>query len=246
MVVLLVVLLLAAGVCARLGAWQLDRAAERSERAAARSAQAEVVASPVPLDAVVAPQRGLTQEMVGRRVLVVGEYLDADQYLVPEEGPGGAPGALVLTGLRVVEGAGAGAVLPVVRGWVEGPPQDWVAELAPNGRLVPPPGRVRLVGALAGSEAAAGSAGDDGVLGSVSAGQLANLWGSPIYSGYLRLVSAEPAQAGPLTAVPEPPAQPGGLALQNLAYAAQWWIFGGFALAVWVRLVRDEAGRLRQ
>lgn len=246
MVVLLVVLLLAAGVCARLGAWQLDRAAERSERAAARSAEAVEAASPVPLDAVVAPQTGLTQEMVGRRVLVAGEYLGADQYLVPEEGPGGAPGALVLSGLRVVEGGGAGAVLPVVRGWVDGAPQDWVAELAPNGLLATPPGRVALVGALAGSEAAAGSSGDDGVLGSISAGQLANLWGSPIYSGYLRLVSAEPPQRGPLLTVPDPPAQPGGLALQNLAYAAQWWIFGGFALAVWVRLVRDEAGRLRQ
>ena len=32
-----------------------------------------------------------------------------------------------------------------------------------------------------------------------------------------------------------------GLNIQNLAYAAQWWIFGAFAVLLWLRLVRDEA-----
>ena len=40
----------------------------------------------------------------------------------------------------------------------------------------------------------------------------------------------------------DPPTAPGaGLNIQNLAYAAQWWIFGAFAVILWLRLVRDEA-----
>ena len=40
----------------------------------------------------------------------------------------------------------------------------------------------------------------------------------------------------------DPPTKPGsGLNIQNLAYAAQWWIFGAFAVLLWLRLVRDEA-----
>ncbi|WP_448631831.1 hypothetical protein [Cellulomonas soli] len=40
----------------------------------------------------------------------------------------------------------------------------------------------------------------------------------------------------------DPPAgDAGGLNIQNLAYAAQWWIFGAFAVGLWLRLVRDEA-----
>jgi cytochrome oxidase assembly protein ShyY1 len=247
MVSLLLVLLVAALACVRLGAWQLDRAAERSEQAAARAVQAEDAAPPVPLDEVVGPQAGFTAAMVGRRVSVAGEYLDADQYLVPEEGPEGEPGAVVLAGLRVTRGAGAGAILPVVRGWVAGGAADWAAELGPDGDLAAPRGRVAVVGTLAGSEAATASSGADGTLGSISAGQLANLWGAPIYSGHLRLVSAQPPEPPELRPAPGPgPSSGGGLALQNLAYAAQWWIFGGFALAVWLRLVRDEAARLRE
>ncbi|WP_230685068.1 hypothetical protein [Cellulomonas sp. JZ18] len=40
----------------------------------------------------------------------------------------------------------------------------------------------------------------------------------------------------------DPPTRAGtGLNVQNLAYAAQWWIFGLFAVGLWWRLVRDEA-----
>ena len=245
MLVLLVLLLVAAGVFVRLGTWQLDRAVERSEQAAEREAAALAEAAPVRLDEVVEPQRSVTAQMVGRRVLVRGEYLvGADQYLVPEVAASGEPGALVVAALRVSEGGGTGAILPVVRGWVPGPAGEWVGELGPGGEVGVPTGTVDLVGSLAGSEAALAGAGEDGILGSISAGQLANLWGSPIYSGYLRLVSAEPGDSAVLRPAPAPAAPAGGLPLQNLAYAAQWWIFGVFAVAVWVRLVRDEAARL--
>jgi hypothetical protein len=63
-----------------------------------------------------------------------------------------------------------------------------------------------------------------------------------VYTGYLILTDVEPGQ-GDLTAAPLPEPPSGAWDLQNLAYAAQWWLFGGFAIALWVRLVRDEARR---
>ncbi len=244
MLAALVLLLALAAVFVRLGTWQLDRASQRSEQAAERAAAQQATAEPVPIDDVVAPQSGVTAEMVGRRVVAVGDY-GTEQYLVAEAGPDGEPGALLLAPLVVAEGAGAGAVLPVVRGWVPGQAQDWAGEREPGGVLAAPTGSVRVVGAIAGSEAALGGTGADGTLESVSAGQLANLWGSPIYSGYLRLESSEPAEAEPLRPAPAPAVEPGGLPLQNLAYAAQWWVFGVFAVLVWIRLLRDQRARLR-
>jgi cytochrome oxidase assembly protein ShyY1 len=38
----------------------------------------------------------------------------------------------------------------------------------------------------------------------------------------------------------------GGLALQNLSYALQWWLFSAFGIFFWWRVVRDDHhGRLR-
>ncbi len=247
---LLLILLVAAGICVRLGAWQLDRAVERSERAALRAAEARADTAPVPLDDVVRPQTGFTQAMVGRSVEVAGEFVQgAAQYLVPEADPAGEPGGLVLAAFRVGEGAGEGAILPVVRGRLDADPADLGAlafRLSPGGDLAAPPGNVRLMGVLAGSEAAQSASGSDGTLGSISPGQLANLWGSPIYGGYLRVLEVQPAQTASLDPAPAPAVRRGGLPLQNLAYAVQWWIFGGFAVAVWLRLVRDEGRRLRE
>jgi cytochrome oxidase assembly protein ShyY1 len=36
---------------------------------------------------------------------------------------------------------------------------------------------------------------------------------------------------------------PSGFALQNLSYALQWWLFAGFAVFFWWRLVRDAHER---
>src|SRR5690606_18643358 len=71
------------------------------------------------------------------------------------------------------------------------------------------------------------------------------------YSGYLVLRSSDPEQppaadGGPAQ-LPRPTIEGGtGLNLQNLFYALQWWVFGGFAVLLWVRLVRDEAAGVRR
>lgn len=231
MVLLLLLLLGAAAVCARLGAWQLDRAEVRGARAEARHVAELVAADPVPIADVLAPQTSFHGDMVGRKVSVTGTYDAGGQLLVPGRAHDGTTGLLVLTPLRVPGAAGGeDAVLPVVRGWVA----------APSDADAPPAGDVDLVGYLQVSESA-GSGVRDGRTDAISSPELLNVWGGPIWTGYLVVASSDPAQS-PDVVLLDPPRSPGaGLNVQNLAYAAQWWIFGGFAVLLWWRLVRDEA-----
>nr|WP_241770005.1 SURF1 family protein [Cellulosimicrobium sp. MM] len=125
-----------------------------------------------------------------------------------------------------------------MRGWVESPEE--------SAALDPPDGVVRLTGYLQASEAAGQGGSAPGRTDAISTGELVNAWGGPMYSGYLVLLSSDPAQpsaadGGPAQ-LPRPTIEGGtGLNLQNLFYALQWWVFGGFAVLLWVRLVRDEA-----
>ncbi|WP_149204272.1 SURF1 family protein [Actinotalea subterranea] len=234
MLVILVLLLGAAAVCARLGVWQLDRAELRGAAAARAEQQEAVDAEPTPLDDVLAPQSSFRGDLVGEKVLVRGAY-EPDELLVAGRVLDGAEGYLVLTPLRVEAGTAAGApVLAVVRGWV--PTPEAAADLGPA-----PAGVVEVTGYLQGGEA--GGTGDlpAGQVEAISPGELVNRWGGPTYSAYLVLAESDPAQAEGLALLGPPTAQGAGLNLQNLAYALQWWIFGGFAVLLWARLVRDEA-----
>ncbi|WP_378122702.1 SURF1 family protein [Cellulomonas gelida] len=233
---MLVLLAAAATVCGLLGAWQLDRAEVRGHRAQAEHEASIVAAEPVPLGDELSPQTAFRGELVARKVSVTGSYEPAGQLVVPDRVRDGATGYLVLTPLRVSDAGGAsgaqaaGAVLPVVRGWVASP-QD---------ADEPPAGPVAVTGYLQASEQA-GDGVQDGTVSAISSAELVGEWGGPIYTGYLVLVGSQPAQ-DPAIALLEPPSTPGsGLNVQNLAYAAQWWIFGGFAAALWLRMVRDEA-----
>jgi hypothetical protein len=168
MIGLLVVFLVAAAVCARLGVWQLDRAQQRAELAAQQEAAEVAAEGPEGLGVLLPPQSTFPGELVGRQAWVEGEE-----------------------------------VLP------------------------------------------------DGQTDSISTGSLVNAWGGPMYSGYLVLISSDPPQASPddggPALLPRPTIEGGtGLNLQNLFYALQWWVFGGFAVLLWLRLVRDEAAGVRR
>ena len=237
------ILLAGAALCIRLGAWQLDRAQERGEQAAAVEQAAQEGADPVALAEVVAPQSGFTQSMVGMHVQVVGQYAPEKQFFVAGRELDGTDGYYLLSAFEV-DGTG-GAVLPVVRGWV--PEAD-------PAYLEAPAGQVELTGYLAGSEAVTGGLDPDlptgAQVGLVSAAQLVNVWGGPMYAGQLRLGAEDPPAATGALAAIEPIGPPviedAGLNLRNLAYAAEWWIFGGFALVLWWRMVRDEVRHLRE
>ena len=232
MLVLLLILLSAAVVCARLGLWQLDRAVQRGENAAAAAATLAAAAAPEPLTQVLAPQTSFPSALVAHTVTVSGTF-EPDQLVVTGRVNAGADGVLVLSPLRVTA---TGALLPVVRGWVP--------DLAAAAGLLAPAaadGTVEVTGYLQVGEAAGTGAVPAGQIDAISPAELVNLWRGPIYSGYLVLSQVTPAQQGAITAL-DPPTTPssGGLNIQSLSYAVQWWVFGAFALLLWLRMVRDE------
>lgn len=237
MIGLLVLFLAAAAVCGRLGAWQLERAEVRGASAqAAKLAEVEA-RPPVPLEDVLAPQSSFDGALVGRRVTVSGTYQADGQLLVTGRALDGRTGSLVLTPLRVTsdDAEADGAVLPVVRGWVADPAAD-------PGALAVPEGPVEVTGYLQASEDSGltPDAVDPGTTDSISSAELLGQWGGPIWTGYAVLTGSEPEQAPGLAELPPPTRSGTGLNIQNLAYAAQWWIFGGFAVFLWIRLLKDE------
>jgi hypothetical protein len=67
---------------------------------------------------------------------------------------------------------------------------------------------------------------------------LVNAVDGDIYSAFL--ISTGPPGPG-LRAVTPPVGDPTWSAgLRNLAYALQWWLFGGFAVFLWWRICADE------
>ena len=244
MIGLLLVFVLAAFVCGRLGAWQLDRAYERAELAAQQEAAEAASAGPAWLGSLLAPQETFPGELVGREARVAGQFEPGGTLLVPGRALGGHGGYLVLTPFRVSDDGTGGAswaelsgapVLAVVHGWVETP--------ADAEALIPPEGDVTLSGWLQAGEATSGSAAvEGGQIEQIALSALVNEWGGPIYTGYL-VATAGPGspESGGVVALPRPTIDGGsGANLQNLFYALQWWVFGGFAVLLWIRLVRDE------
>lgn len=241
MIGLLVLFLAVAAVCGRLGAWQLERAEVRGAAAqAARLAEVEA-AEPVPITEVLLPQTTFDGALVGRRVEATGRYEADGQLLVADRTLGDRTGWLVLTPLRVAsdDAAADGAVLPVVRGWVaDGDPA------APA--LAVPEGEVTVTGYLQSSEESGEAHGTTapGTTDTISSAELLGVWGGPIWTGYAVLTGSDPAQDAAIELLPPPTRSGTGLNIQNLGYAAQWFVFGGFAVFLWVRLLKDEVLRL--
>ncbi len=245
MVVLLLVVVVVAAVCTRLGFWQFDRAGIRGERALEVTKEELLAAPAVPVTDVLAPQTAFTTEHFGRRVTLEGRFDATQQVLVPGRHIDGQEATLVVTAFHVDGGPHDGAIMPVLRGWFPGA----VTELLEAGGGVratappPPGGRLEIVGMLSDSEAAGDSGLPEGFADGISAGELAQVWGTPMYSAYL--VLEEPAQQG-LSAAPSPveelEADPN---LQSLAYAVEWWAFALFAVVFWLKVLRDDVRERR-
>jgi surfeit locus 1 family protein len=237
---LLALVLVAAAVMARLGEWQLDRARQKGEQDRVAAARAR---PSVPLTSLLAPRTAFPAGDADRRVSVRGSWDKARQLLVPGRQLGGAMGLWVLTPLRLPDGSG----VPVVRGWV--PDAD---DPRSDPRALPGD-EVALDGVLEPSESVADLQPGDasgvpaGQIALVAAPLLVQHWPYPLTTGYLVQTAATPGPAGEAAALrPVPPGTGGGgLALQNLSYALQWWLFSAFGLFFWWRVVRDDhRGRL--
>ncbi|MEU5215086.1 SURF1 family protein [Streptomyces sp. NPDC020807] len=222
-----VFVLLAIPFCVFMGTWQLGKFEDRvdSHREAEERPAASSVAA-APLDTLLP----VDKETSGRPAEARGRY--GEQFLVPDRALDGRTGSYVLTLLRT----DGGRSLPVVRGWL------------PEGAKAPAPptGEVTAVGALQASETL-GTKGvrtagglPEGQLGMISAASLVNVVPEDVYDAWITLADSP---AG-LTPVPAAAAEGTGLdakAFQNLGYTAEWFVFAGFVLFMWFRLVRREA-----
>lgn len=223
--------LLAVLGCAVLGAWQLDRAREQRDQSARPIGNAEL--APVGLDDVLPQGTALRLDDVGRRVEVRGAYDPDAQLVVSDRDLGGRAGSLVLVPLVTDDGS---AVM-VVRGWSRGAVGDLPA---------PPAGPVEVSGWLGASEGAPDpEVLPAGEVGGVHVPTLVNLVPYALRDGFVAMSAEDPPPAistGVDTGLVELPApvriEGGGLPLQNVFYAVEWWVFGLAAMALWVSAVR--------
>ncbi|GFN05002.1 hypothetical protein Smic_35580 [Streptomyces microflavus] len=136
----------------------------------------------------------------------------------------------------------------MVRGWLPG---------TASGARVPaaPQGVVTVTGDLQASENIHSDGVDargglpEGQLGMISAAALVNLVDYDVYDAWVTLPEAEAGGAGGAMK-PVPAAAPAGSGLdlkafQNLGYTGEWFVFAGFVLFMWFRLVRREAEAVR-
>jgi cytochrome oxidase assembly protein ShyY1 len=228
---------LAIPFCIFMGTWQLSRFDARvAAHQAAEQAPKPGSAPAIPLrDALATVGSQVTQATAGRNIVVTGTYDISHQFLVPGRMLDGKQGFYVLTPLRT-----SGGALPAVRGWLPGE--------AATARHVPaaPGGQVSVTGVLQAPESE-GSTGVDtsgslpsGQLGMISAATLVNLVPYPVYNGWITLDQA----TAPMKTVPPQAAPNTGLdmrAFQNLGYTGEWFVFAGFVVFSWLRLVRREA-----
>ncbi len=230
---LLVAVLLGTGVAGwwQLGAWR----AERSDAVAERSGR-----EPVSLAAVLGPDDPLTNEDLGVPVVVDGRYAPRDQQFLVSgrdrdteagEGGDGTAGYWALSPLEVDD---TGSSLLVVRGW-----QPVASPLPPV-----PAGEVRETGVLLPGEEGSGAPSAGRVVGSIRIPALVGETPTDLYGGYLLRTGAAPADPAGLAPVAPPELDVSwSTGLRNLAYGAQWWMFGGFAVVMWWRMCVDRVGR---
>ncbi len=230
---------LAIPFCVFMGTWQLGRFEDRVQTHEEAEQRPEPgTRSPKPLDDLLP----VSTETSGRPAVATGTY--ADQFLVPGRKLDDRDGFYVLDLLRT----DSGRALPVVRGWLPGTP----------GRTEVPPapaGEVTVTGDLQASEnsgttgVSLGGGLPEGQLGMISAASLVNLVPYDVYDAWVTLPEPEAGGAnGAMKPVPAAAAQGSGLdlkAFQNLGYTGEWFVFGGFVLFMWFRLVRREAEAAR-
>jgi len=230
-----VFVLLAIPFCLFMGSWQLSRFESRMDdhRALDRAAETGKAQPARPL----AGMLPVDKATVGKRVTVSGHY--GEQLLVPDREVDRRSGYYVLTLLRT----DSGKALPVVRGWLPGRADATKAPAVPRGE-------VTVTGALQASE----TPGENGVsargglpagqVGAISTGSLVNLVPYDLYDAWVTLDTADSG----MTAVPaEAPANTGLdlKAFQNLGYTGEWFVFAGFVVFMWFRLLRREVEAAR-
>ncbi|WP_406218455.1 SURF1 family protein [Streptomyces canus] len=230
-----VFVLLAIPFCIFMGSWQLSRFEDRMT--ASRDAEQQVTTDAREAARPLTELLPVDQVTSGKQATATGRY--DKQLLVPDRQLGDREGYYVLTLLRT----DSGKALPVVRGWLPGTPDPAKAPAAPKGE-------VTVTGALQASE----TPGDNGVSaqGGLPAGQTAAISAASLinlvpYGVYDAWVTLNTGDSG-MKAVPATAPADSGLdlkAFQNLGYTGEWFVFAGFVVFMWFRLLRREVEFIR-
>jgi surfeit locus 1 family protein len=215
-------------IAAGLGLWQLD--AWQQHRA---DAARDLASRPaVPLATLMTGDSPFPGRSVDQPVSFTGSWLGEDTVYVSERALRGRTGYWVVTPVLV---DGTRSAMPVVRGWSARPS-------APS-----PSGAVQVTGWLQATEAddAVDPDPHDDVIPAMRIASLVEHVDQDLYSGYVvaKAVSTGSTDAAAGLEPVTPPKSPGVSAttgLRNLLYGIEWWVFGGFAVFVWVRWCRDS------
>jgi len=211
------------GAALVLGLWQLDAWQTRREDAARDLTNAR----PVALADVMTGDSGFPGRDLGRPVEFGGTWLEDATFFIADRYLEGQRGFWVVTPVRV---DGDGSAIPVVRGWSARP------------EATDPAGQVDVIGWLQATEGSGPLDEDptDDVIPMMRLASLVEFVDTDLYSAYVVAREAStPTGLEPVTpsAIPE---VSGFTALRNFLYAVEWWVFGAFALFVWVRWCRDS------
>lgn len=215
-------MLVCVAIAGGLGLWQMTAWQDHRE-AAAR----DLVNQPAkPLADLMTGDSPFPGKEVGQPVTFSGRWLGDNVYVEDREHDG-RRGYWVVTALVV---DGSRSAMPVVRGW------------SPRTDVPAPTGSASVTGWLEASEGSDGIDTDphDDVIPSMRIASLVEHVPADLYSGFV--VASRVANQQGLSYV-DAPAGPGVSAFtgaRNLFYALEWWIFGGFAVFIWVRWCRDS------
>lgn len=206
---------------ATLGWWQVQAWQERREAEARDLTQAE----PVPITDVLGPDDPFPADGVGQPVRISGTWLIEGTAFVSGRERAGDEGFWMVTPL----GLDGDAAIPVVLGWVADP---GTAPAAPTGEA-------QIVGWLQPSESGGIRDEDpsDDVLPRLRTADLVQLVDQDLYGAYA--VARDGVAGLPAADLAQLPQASRFTALRNLLYGVEWWVFGGFALFIWWRWVRD-------
>ncbi len=227
------VALVLVAIAVALGFWQLGAwTAEREAQAVDLTQE-----TPQPIADVVGPDDGFPADALGRPLKVSGSWVPDGSLTITGRGPASDETGDGVWAVTPVAVDGAGAELLVVRGW------------APSAADLPeaPSGPVDLVVRMQPSQADAALVDPDPgdrELPQLRIADAVQLTTADLYGGYA--VAAEPTAGLEPVEVPATEEVGTFTGLQNLLYAVEWWVFGGFAAFVWWRFTRDavQAARL--
>lgn len=223
-----------AGVCGRLGLWQLHRLEHRLDRN--KIIEKHLVADAVPLDSALPRTAAVDDDSEWTRVTATGRFDASKVVTVKFSTRDGAPGVDVVTPLVLADGT----ALLVDRGWME--TENNVKK--PTDLPAVPTGDVTVTGWLRPDNGAGDDAVKvyDGQVRAISSKAQEPYVGVPLRHGYLDLLQQQPAATGGLAAEPEPERGQG----PHFFYALQWWFFALLAVVGYFYFARVEEKERKQ